>query len=134
MWRLFFACWVYNSFNMDQAERAPQQIERVDYRAIAAELGVAITPEMQVVVDQIKNLEAGSEQFGELLGRFQMLAEAEIDKLDQDARARAQIGLIVATSDVLREAGMEEEASENMADAQDYATNMGFDDVATKLG
>jgi len=119
---------------MDQAERAPQRIERVDYRAIAAELGVAITPEMQVVVDQIKNLEAGSEQFGELLGRFQMLAEAEIDKLDQDARARAQIGLIVATSDVLREAGMEEEASENMADAQDYATNMGFDDVATKLG
>ncbi len=119
---------------MDQAERAPQPVERIDYRAIAAELGVVVTPEMQVVIDEIKNLEVGNEQFGELLGRFQILAETEIDKLEQDARAKAQIGLIVATSDVLREAGMEDAASENMADARDYATNMGFEDVAARLG
>ena len=119
---------------MDQAEKAPQPAEKVDYRAIAAELGVNITPEMQTVVDEIIDLEAGSERFGELLGRFQELAEAEIDKLDQQSRAKAQIGLIVATSDVLREAGMEDAAEENMADARDYATNMGFGDIAVKLG
>ncbi len=118
---------------MDQAEKAPQPAEKVDYRAIAAELGVSFTPEMQAVVDEIKGLEAGSERFGELLGRFQELAEAEIDKLDQQARAKAQIGLIVATSDVLREAGMDEDAVENMADARDYAANMGLDDVVARL-
>ncbi len=119
---------------MDQAERAPQPVERVDYRAIAAELGVAITPEMQAVIDEIKGLEAGSERFGELLGQFQDLASEAIDALDQGSRERAQIGLIVETSDVLREAGMEDAASENMADARDYATNMGFEDVAARLG
>lgn len=122
-----FSIRVYNIGYMDQAEGAPQPTERVDYRAIAGELGVVITPEMQAVVDEIKDLESGSDQFGELLGRIQMLAEAEIDKLDKSARAKAQIGLIVATSAVLREAGMDEAASENMADALDYAENMGFD-------
>lgn len=114
-------------------ESEPKQVERIDYRSLAAEFGVTVTPEMQTVVDEIKALEAGSERFGKLLGRFQELAEAEIDRMDQDSRSRAQIGLIVATSDVLREAGMEEEAEENLEDARSYANNMGFDDLAEKL-
>ena len=133
---------------MDQAEKAPQPIEKIDYRAIAAELGVNITPEMQTVVDEIKGLEAGSERFGELLGKFQQLAEAEIDRLGKQAlakaeevygdalkvRVKAQIGLVVATSDLLRMAGMEDAAEESMDNAREYATNLGFDDITAKLG
>lgn len=74
------------------------------------------------------------DQFRILTTKYQSLASEPIDHIaDLQERARAQIGLIVASAYIYHSANKPESYREAIQDALVYADNMGFEDVVREL-
>lgn len=69
----------------------------------------------------------------ELVGRYYELAQEVVNKLQGEDFSRAQIGVLLAMGLIRRDAGRTDDYISDLEDILEYATAVGYDDIAFSL-
>lgn len=108
------------------------EVDTLPYR-----LGYEETPELKVTRAEIvaATLAGDDTKRIEALHHYLDGAEGIVDAMSDadNERARAQIGLIIAQALIWREAGEPVKRLRALLEAQEYADNMGLDDIVSVL-
>lgn len=98
-------------------------------------LGFIETDELsQIKAKLIEVMTSGEvEEVKTIAARYHVLGELVVDERQGKDFPRAQIGLSVAMALIRRDAGRIEEYVEDLNDALEYASNMGYADVISSL-
>jgi hypothetical protein len=109
--------------------------EIIAIEKLPAELGFVESPELQelrpTVIEALKS--GNHTAIKESLSGYQAVAEKLVEQQEGHAYDRAQIGLIVATGLLWREAGKDNSYGAELWNARNYARNMEYNEIVAAL-
>lgn len=122
--------------NIDKSSESDisESTEMSEEPAEASTLSFSETEEMAMLRQEM--IEAGQktpEKFQELAIQWKHLADNEASQLSGEQYDRAMIEIMMTQADIWLSIGNESDYYDDLEQALDYANNMGFEDLATRI-